>query len=613
MNVGRTSESAGSSSSTWIRLSVARTWAAFSAPLVLVAVVFLVIFPWHIVNRTLPIWDEAEFVLTAQKIADSFHQSVLEGFKALYFERGWRPISFPAISAPFFLLTGGRILLSVGLVQLCGALMLAAYIYRILRLELSVNRSLIGALFVTSAGWLVTFSMSYYSEFVWLALTAATSFYLLVATARASLRQYLVAGIGLGLMGTVRPIETVVLSALPGAALLAREWVRGAINKRDLGWFSIQLGAVGATVGALIVPEPQLYVAAGCGVVALAIILARRAFVGSPVLSSFVVAESIALAWNVPSMRTLYLWAHETSFGPMAQVMDQSFRGLSPMAVFIELAQRYSPVSLLVLVAVSLLAIAELIRSHVNLYDSKRLTVTVAAVLMLAPMLVLYSITGTSDFRRIMPAMLLLYVALAGLALSPGGALPRVRTGVVLLLMIAQVTTAAANGLAIHTPMLLRLQEFLGPSRWPATGRDPNTPVLEGILALGIKRGNIAAYTYCYRDYGTCAQRNIPPFEPSALGTLARERHLPIGVHFIGDLDFSKPDSLAAQIMARDFQYVLVDMFDSPAVVNRADPYTQHTENFISLERGSLPPGLTSMGCFSTANRPICVLRIERP
>ena len=613
MNVELTRGSGGNSSSTLTGLSIARTWAASCAPLVLVAMVFLVIFPWHIVNRTLPIWDEADFVLTAQRIADSFHQSILEGFKALYLERGWRPISFPSMSAPFFLLTGGRILLSVGLVQLCGALILAVYVYRILHLELSANRSLIGALFVTSAGWLVTFSMSYYSEFVWLSLTAATFFYLSVAAARASLKHYLVAGIWFGLMGTVRPIETVVLSTLPGAALLAREWVRGAIKKRDFIWFSIQLVVAGAAVGALLVSEPQSYVAAGCGIVALAIILARRAFVSSPILSFFVVAESIALAWNVPSMRTLYLWAHETSFGAMAQVMDQSFRGLSPLAIFIELAQRYSPLDLLVLFAVSLPAIAGLIRSRVNLDYSKPIAVTAAAVLMLAPMLVLYSVTGTSDFRRIMPAMLLLYVGLVGLALSPIGLLPRVRTSVLLVLTVAQVMTAAANGFAIRPPVLLRVQQFLGPLRFPATGRDPNVPVLEGILGLGITSGNIAAYTYCYRDYGTCTQRNIPPFEPSALGTLARERHLPIGVHFIGDLDFSKPDSLAAQIAARDFQYVLVDMFDSPEVVNRADPYTLHTEHFIALERGSLPHGLTSTGCFSTVNRPICVLKVQQP
>jgi hypothetical protein len=579
--------------------------------LLLLGAVFFVVFPWHLVNRALPIWDEAEFVFTAQKIADSFHQSLWQGIEALYFERGWRPISFPALSSPFFVITGGRILLSVGLVQLCAALISAVYIYRILRLELSANRSVIGALLVTSTGWLVTFSMSFYSEFVWLSLTAATSFHVLVAATTGAPRQYRLAGIWFGLMGTVRPIETVVLGALPALALLAREWNRGAVDKRDLAWFATQLALAGAAVVALIVPQPHIYVAVGCGLVAGGIILVRRAFAKTPILGFFVLAECVAFAWNIPSIRMLYLWAHETSFGEMAQVMDQSFRGLSPLIVFAQLAQRYSPIPLVILFVVALCATSGLVKSRVSPFRLPGFSVIAFAVLMLTPMLLLYSLTGTSDFRRIMPAMLLLNVGLTSVALSPGGVLPHVRTAVVLLLMSAQVATASANGLAMHTPTLTKVQQLLGPSRWPMTGRDPNVPVLDGIVGLGVTRGNIAAYTYCYRDYGTCTQRNIPPFEPSALGALARERHLPIGVHFAGDLDFSKPESLAEQIAARDFQYVLIDMFDSPAVMNRADPYTLHTEHFIALERGSLPSGLDSVGCFSTANRPICLLKVH--
>jgi hypothetical protein len=389
--------------------------------------------------------------------------------------------------------------------------------------------------------------------------------------------------------------------------------MRRSIEMRELAWFFTQLVFPGATIAALAVPEPHTYLAAGCAVAAAAIMFARRAFVHTPILSFFVVAECVAFAWNIPSIRMLYLWAHETSFGELAQVMDQSFRGVSPLAIFFALARQYSPLPLVIVLGAALLAVAGLINSRVSPFRFTAIRVIAVAVLMLAPMLVLYAVTGTSDFRRIMPAMLLLYAGLTGVALSPEGVLPRIRTAVVLLLMVAQVATASANGLAFHTPALVKVQQFLGPLRWPATGRDPNVPVLDGIVGLGISSGNIAAYTYCYRDYNTCTQRNIPPFEPSALGTLARERHLPIGVHFAGDLDFSKPETLAAQIRTRDFQYVLVDMFDSPAVVNTADSYTRHTERFIALERGTLPHGLTRLGCFSTANRPICVLRIERP
>jgi hypothetical protein len=101
-------------------------------------------------------------------------------------------------------------------------------------------------------------------------------------------------------------------------------------------------------------------------------------------------------------------------------------------------------------------------------------------------------------------------------------------------------------------------------------------------------------------------------FEPMALSTLAKERRLPIHVHFIGDLDFSKPETLSAQIRDRGFNFVLIDMFDSPAAVNRKDPYVIHTEKFIALEKSRLPVGLISRGCFSTVKRSICVIEVAR-
>ena len=214
--------------------------------------------------------------------------------------------------------------------------------------------------------------------------------------------------------------------------------------------------------------------------------------------------------------------------------------------------------------------------------------------------------------RRIMPGMLVLNVGLVFLALSPYGLFPRARTVFLFLVMATQVTSTAANGLNIRAPVFLKTQEFTGNLRQPYIGRDPNIPVLDGILGLGIRSGRIAAYTYCYRDYANCERRAIPMFEPMALSTLAKERRLPIHVHFIGDLDFSRPETLALQIKMRKFDYVLIDMFDSPAAVNWDDPYVIHTKNFIALERGKLPAGLVNRGCFMTVKRPICVVEVPR-
>jgi hypothetical protein len=227
-------------------------------------------------------------------------------------------------------------------------------------------------------------------------------------------------------------------------------------------------------------------------------------------------------------------------------------------------------------------------------------------------MLALLSISGTSDMRRIMPGMLVLNVGLMILALSPQGLLPRARTVLLFSLMVAQVMSATANGFNIHAPFFLKAQEFTGHLRQPYTGLDPNIPVLDGILGLGIRSGRIAAYTYCYRDYANCERQAIPMFEPMALSTLAKERRLPIHVHFMGDLDFSRTETLSLQVKLRKFDYVLIDMFDAPAAVNWGDPYVIHTKNFIALERGKLPVGLVNRGCFMTLKRPICVIEVSQ-
>jgi hypothetical protein len=174
-----------------------------------------------------------------------------------------------------------------------------------------------------------------------------------------------------------------------------------------------------------------------------------------------------------------------------------------------------------------------------------------------------------------------------------------------------QVTVAAANGLSVHSVPLLKIEENLGYLRQPFVGVDPNGPVLDGILHLGITHGNVSAYSYCYRDYDHCERDNYPPFEPTALSTLARERRVPLFFHFIGDLDFSNRETLSKQVDVRDFQYVLVDMFDAPGEINHADPYVIHTKQFISMERESLPQGLLNRGCFSV-NRPICLIEVAR-
>jgi hypothetical protein len=584
------------------------------ALLLLAALVFITIFPWHAVNQRLPIWDGADFVLTSQKIAHSFHDGVLAGVRALYLERGWRPIAFPNLAAPFFILSGGQIRLSVGLTQFAFALLMAAYIYCFLRQESSRQSALTGSLLIVGAPWLVNFSQLFYSEVLWLAATSGVVYHLSIALRRSSRFHHVLAGVWLGMMGAARPIETAVLSFVPIMTLLAYAVRRNTVRVADVAAFAVQMLTVSIAIALLANPEGHEYVASVLLVVSALIIglSVRACWVHSPLLAALVSAELTASTWHLPTIRSLYLWVYETSFGTWAQVTDQRFKGVSPLVILGELLDAYSADLLLIIAVLAVPAGFAIFRSQRNAKQSHAIALIGFAALMIAPMLILYSLSGTSDSRRVMPAVLIVYIGLSALALMPRGPLPRTRLACLTAIAVALLTVAAANGLDIKSNALLKIQGQFGYLRNPDVGQDPNGPVLDGLLKMGITSGNVSAYTRCYRGHDDCERSNLPAFEPMALSTLARERDIPLYVHYVTDLDFSKPESLSRQILIRDFQYVLVDMAELQQPVNEADPYARHTEEFIAMERSDLPHGLIKRGCFSTLNRPMCVVEVDQ-
>ena len=572
--------------------------------------VFILVFPWHALNQRLPIWDAAAYVLNAQKIAASFSTGLLAGLKGFYLIRGWRPIIFPALMAPFFMLSGGKILLAVGMAQFSVVWLLASYIFAFLRSMLSPARAVAGALLIVSVQWLINFSNVFYSELTWLAATAGAFYHAASGYKRSSILHLAAGGFWLGIMVAIRPAGSVALALLPSAIMIAYEWKHKVTGGRDLGLFAAQLLVVGVATYLLTLPKHNVYIVAfllclACVIIAIA---ARKMIAGKSVLCVLIVGELVALAWHLPSMRELYLWAYDASFGPMAKLSDQRFSGYSPWSVLWMLLRQYTPQFLVCIVAAAALGFVD--RRLPELGPERRMAVLtiVMAILMIVPVLVLLSMSGTSDMRRIMPAMLVFEMGMVALALVPSGNLARLRTVVLLLVLSAQAVSVTANGLNIHTPALAAMTNITGNLRQPYIGVDPNVPVLDGMLGLGVHKGNVSAYTYCYRDYANCQRIGLPVFEPMALSTLAQERHLPIHVHFIGDLDFGKPDTLSAQILVRGFKYVLIDMFDKPVAINPKDPYIVHTEKFIAMEKNGLPLGLINRGCFTTAKRPICVI-----
>jgi hypothetical protein len=167
----------------------------------------------------------------------------------------------------------------------------------------------------------------------------------------------------------------------------------------------------------------------------------------------------------------------------------------------------------------------------------------------------------------------------------------------------------AANGLDIKNWRIYRIEQYTGVLAPPDTRPDPNAAMIDGLLSVGVREGFVSAYSHCLLGTDSCGAAQMPIFEHAAVSLIAQERRLPIWVHYLADLDRSKPDTFARQIRERGGKYVLVDMFaasDFPEI-NHKHPLFQLTQDFIEFARNGFPPGFSKLGCFETLGRPMCV------
>src|ERR1700688_2901833 len=288
--------------------------------LLLVALVTIILLPWHAQSHRVPFWDEAAYVETAQNILASFKDGCWEGLKGIYQVRGWRPIIFPAVFSAFLAIAQGKIILGVGLAQWFTLSLVAVYTYLLMREILPGPRALVGAGFVVTTPWILNFSYVLFSELFWLATTVAFVFHMFAASNRRPVAHLAIAGIWLGLMGATRPAETVLIMALPILARLFVEWRERKVPVMDVAIFALQALLLAAPAVSVIQSLPPYHLSLLLLIAGVALIAwrARRFFVMAPVFGMVIVAEVVFIAWFGTYMRQLYFWVFETSFGPLA-------------------------------------------------------------------------------------------------------------------------------------------------------------------------------------------------------------------------------------------------------------------------------------------------------
>ena len=575
---------------------------------ILLATAILVL-PWHFFNNQIPIWDAAAFVLNAQKISSEITQKWPLGLIDLYTIRGWRPIIFPALVTPIFILFDNNIIISVAVSQYLFASTIAIYIFKLISQYCSTVDTIVSTLLIISTSWLIGYTNVFYSELAWLAFLSGLLFHLHQALEYKSKFQYIISGFFFGIAVNIRPIESLILLALPTVIILTRQIIEKKLKLNSVFFYIIQLLNLIIFLSIIIKFGFNSYTVV-YGIFSFLIsiyVLIITYKNNNGILLTIFLAQFIALIWNIYSIQELFYWAYDTSFGSLAKISDQKFKGISPWGVIESLFSLYSPFTISILLI--LLPISS-ISWPINKQQKLGLTLVFFSFLMLAPIVISLSVTGTSDMRRIMPAVLLLEIGAILVILNNKLKFYLPSRIVLTLLMVFQFINIVNNEFQINKLSQKNIFGLVGNLRVPSGEVDPNDLVLKGLTDLGIKKGNIAAYTYCYRDYENCNNIHFPMFEPVALATLAKQEKKPIEVQFIGDLNLNDRPGISNQVVARGYKYILIDMFNNPIYRNQADSYMVHTEFFINAINENDYQGFKKIGCFNNIKRDICVLEI---
>lgn len=582
-------------------------------------VVLLLVLPaaalalWHWHNARLPSDDAADFASTGYEIFARFRdQGVGAGLSAVYDVRGWRPTVFPVLLLPALLIFFGDVAHAVGLTMTLLYLGLTLYLYRLARLYVGPTRSALVANCVVSVPTLLQWAVVFFSEIAWLLFSIAFVFHLLRAQEAPAAKDKYCAAAALGLMLITRPVETAVVLAVPLIWLAARALRDHSLDRRDAIWGAVAGAGAAAVLGlSLFVPLPRavILISAFIPIGSACFFLRRRTLASlSPLAVVAIVSSGIAVLWWAGFVPQLYDWAYEGSFGEMARLLDRRSVDVAVVIVALSLFSHYGSVQFAVL---GLTAAANVLL-HVLRSDPLRMKGTAASAAasarpttllvigagMLVPTLGLLVLTGTGEPRRVMPAMTVLLVGLAVLAVRDVGTRNWVGCTPVALLTLAQLWLLVASpGLVrLPTPEVLReLGVGLAP---PSPAPEWNLTLIDELQRRELPRGSLIA-VYTQGLFNTSARL----YEPAALKVASLMRGSPFSFGYVWQ-DVA-PDAMIERLRSGGYRLLLLDTFDDPGLRSRGIPYVSLAGTLLDMSaRGERAPfGLRPVARFTVGGR----------
>ena len=559
---------------------------------------------WHINNQGWPNDDAAEYMKTAYHQYLVFQDgSLLDGFRALYQIRNWRPTLFPAVATPFLLLFKGNVLAAKGAALITCFLVCQIYIYAIARRYLDSLRASLVAASVGSCTANIFSSLVFFSEIAWLAFFTGFVFHLLKSEFFRKRIQAAIAGIFLGLAALVRPAETAIIAILPLIGMIAMALVRKVFSLKNTAFvMGFVLLSTFLLFASAFEKQIDYRFVLGIGIV---IILSQLLLIkadkkdepGISGLNLFAVSFMIInLLWWAGSMPQLYSWIYDASFGTLARVTDVSIKreGFFSVITHIFFIHLFPNGILAALICLILL----LPDAKKNPRNIKRLSILAMITFgLLLPMCCLYLITGTSEPRRVFIGMSFLLMLLSILSLQDGP-LRRIRYWGIALVVAMQITglLLSAKGHVLLFGNSLLTQYYA--SFKPKIEADQNEAVILRLLELGVpKNSRVAVYTMAL------FQSRDRIYEPAALSLAALTTGSNLEIIYFWDIaDYS---AVIKRLRGSSIPFLLVDVYEETENNSRHQPYIQFTAALLAKMKGPYinPPGLQRAAAFKLNGR----------
>ncbi|SNR77277.1 F5/8 type C domain-containing protein [Humidesulfovibrio mexicanus] len=562
-----------------------------SVTIVFIPVILQVL--WQITNNELPLADGGSIFATSYMTFLKFKEGVIQGLH-FTFHSGGRPVLFSVFATPFVPLFHVSPILPtatfVVLVQIATCLIyFFAFSYK-----LDYLKSALLTCIITTSPFVFSIHTQFMPEIVWHMWFASFLYFILRSNDFQNLFNCTASGMALALTILARPIESVVLLA-PALAVYFFYLFRN--KKIVLCQFAINCFVLFVSVfGCSLVSWYGLNIYIGFLFVAFTSILfilvakyfninkrhsavSRRierkdvAMSTFPLRNFFLFLSLVLSVWMIFYAMNILFWAYDNSFGGGAQTNDQINLSRNILLILNDVTNVYGYALTVCLAFSAILAFAINYNSNQGLKNESWTCYWLFALLLsVFPMLVAYSVTGTSDSRRIFLGMIFFFFStsyyVAYTRFNSKILSSAIWTILVLLFAIQTVAVfAVASGRASLAGTKTYLEKYYGSFgiREPRTYIGRDSDVIKAINSLGVKNAKIAVFSL-----GMFTDKVLYQAESLRYFALEMAPTLQFGTLW-GYTKYEPYLAVVGRLHKQKFNYVLLEDLDNPI----ADPVTR--------------------------------------